>query len=234
MIPIQFRSVGRAGMAGAVVTAILTALATSGGVGGWAWAEPDPTLAKPCAVGAIQRLDPPFGLPGTFADPGKQLEHQGVYRRAPDGRVTLLTRELRAPNGIALTPDGRMLYVSNADAKTASWRVYPVRADGTLGKGRTFHDGRAFVRAKPDLGNPDGLKVDESGNVFGAGPGGIYVFAPDGTHLGTIETGSKTSNCAFGEDGRTLFVMAGSAIYRIQTTTKGAAFAGKTASNASP
>ena len=172
--------------------------------------------------GDLYFTDPPFGLPGTFNDPGRDLEFSGVYRLAPDGKLTLMTKELPAPNGIAFSPDERTLYVSNADTRNAIWVAYPVREDGMLGKGRVFFDATAWTQTKKAA--PDGMKVDAAGNIFAAGPGGIHVFAPDGTHLGSLELGVATSNCAWGGDGSTLYITAGTAIYRIALRTKGVRF----------
>src|SRR6266536_2770009 len=148
--------------------------------------------------GDLYFTDPPFGLPGTFDDPAKELPFQGVYRVTPDGRVTLLTKDLSAPNGIGFSPDEKTLYISNSDRKRPIWMAYPVLPDGTLGSGRQFAEASAWV--KETEGVADGLKLDKNGNVFGAGPGGIHVFAPDGTRLGRIETGVKTGNLNWGVD----------------------------------
>jgi gluconolactonase len=172
--------------------------------------------------GDVYFTDPPFGLPGGFADPAKELPFQGVYRLSNDGTLTLLTTEVRAPNGIGFSPDEKTLYVANADPARPVWYAFEVRADGTLGPARIFHDGTAWASGGP--GAPDSLKVDVSGNVWAAGPKGVYVFAPDGALLGGIETGVATGNCAFGEDGSTLFVAASHAIGRIRTLTKGQGF----------
>jgi len=172
--------------------------------------------------GDLYFTDPPFGLPGAFDDPGKELPYQGVYRVGKDGFVTLLTKEVRAPNGIGFSSDERTLYVANSDPKNPVWYAFDVRADGSLGASRVFYDGSAWAGAGP--GVPDSLKVDVHGNVWAAAPGGVCVLAPDGTLLGKIETGVATGNCAFGEDGATLFVAANHAIGRIRTTTRGQGF----------
>lgn len=171
------------------------------------------------ARGDLYFTDPPFGLPQAFSDPGKELAFQGVYRLAPDGSLTVLTRELEAPNGIGFSPDGQWLYVSNAVRERPIWIVYPVTAEGTIGPGREFADARAWVR--DGEGVPDGLEVDREGNLFAAGPGGIHVFAPDGTRLGRIETGVPTGNVAWGGDGSVLYVAANHWIARIRTNTRG-------------
>jgi gluconolactonase len=175
------------------------------------------------ANGDVYFTDPPFGLPRSFDDPGKELPFQGVYRIARDGTLTLLTSKVRAPNGIGLSPDGKTLYVANSELVHPLWYAFPVLADGTLGASRVFHDGSAWVGDGP--GVPDSLKVDVHGNVWAAAPRGVYVFAPDGALLGWIETGVATGNLAFGEDGTTLFVAANHAIGRVRTTTRGQGFA---------
>ncbi|HSB36666.1 MAG TPA: SMP-30/gluconolactonase/LRE family protein, partial [Thermoanaerobaculia bacterium] len=172
--------------------------------------------------GALTFTDPPFGLPATFDDPEKELPWSGVYRLEPGGRLTLLTSEMKAPNGLAYAPDGRTLYLSNADPARAVWMAFPVRPNGTLGAGRVFFDATSWARS--GTGNPDGLKVDVLGNLFAAGPGGVHVFSPDGAHLGTLAFGVPVSNVAWGGDGSTLFITASTAVYRIRVTTRGAGF----------
>jgi gluconolactonase len=172
--------------------------------------------------GDLYFTDPPFGLAGAFADPAKEISYQGVYRLARDGMLTLLTADVRAPNGIGFSPDEKTLYVANADPKNPVWYAFDFRPDGTLGPRRVFYDGSAWASEGP--GVPDSLKVDARGNVWAAAPKGVYVFAPDGMLLGGIETGVATGNCAFGEDGATLFVAANHAIGRIRTTTRGQGF----------
>ncbi len=168
--------------------------------------------------GDLYFTDPPFGLPMLFDDPDK-APVQGVYRVARDGTVTRLITDIKAPNGIAFSPDEKTLYVSDVDPKRAAWLAYDVMDDGTVANGRVFFDATRW-RKDPFFG-PDGFKVDKQGNIFGARPGGLSVIAPDGTLLGTIETGRPTSNVAWGEDGHTLFITGGASVYRLRLTTTG-------------
>lgn len=171
--------------------------------------------------GDLYFTDPPFGLPRTFDDPAKEVPFQGVYRRSTDGKLTLLTGELSAPNGIAFSPDERTLYVSNADRARLVWMAFDVKSDGTLGASRVLYDGTRSLADR--RGTADGLKVDASGNIFGVGPGGVYVFAPDGAMLGWFDFGGNVGNVAWGEeDGSSLFIAANAVVYRIRLTTRGA------------
>jgi len=169
--------------------------------------------------GALYFTDPPYGLPGTFKDPGKELDFQGVYRVGKDGKVTLLTKELEAPNGLAFTPDYKTLFVANSQKEKPIWKAFPVKADGSLGPSRVFADASQFY--KEGDGVPDGMKVDAKGHVFATGPGGVLVYMPDGKLLGRILTGVPTANVAWGEDGSTLFVTANHRVLRLKTRTQG-------------
>jgi gluconolactonase len=173
--------------------------------------------------GDLYFTDPPYGLPQREKDPARELDFFGVYRLSKDGKVTLLTKEITRPNGIALSPDEKKLYVASSDPDKAIWMVYDVKADGTLANGKVFKDVTPWVKEKRP-GLPDGMKVDAQGNLWATGPGGVLVFAPDGTHLGSIETGVPTANCAFGEDGTILYITANTALLRVKTGTKGLGF----------
>jgi len=168
--------------------------------------------------GDLYFTDPPYGLPKTFDDPGRELPFAGVYRLGKDGKLTLLTDENKAPNGIAFSPDEKTLYVSDSAVKV--WKAYPVQRDGTLGKGRVFYDASDW--SKTHAGSPDGLKIDVHGNIWAAAPGGLFVFSPDGTLLGRFDLGTPTGNCAWGEDGSTLFITSNHLLYRVRLNTKGA------------
>ena len=163
--------------------------------------------------GVLYFTDPPYGLPGLVDDPGKELNFQGVFRLEPGGEPELLTDALSRPNGIGLSPDGSRLYVSNSDPDHAIWMVYELSENGSLSNGRIFFD--ATDQNPAETGNPDGLKVHPSGHVFATGPGGVLVFGPQGTILGKIFTGEKTSNCALNADQSALFITADSYLLKL-------------------
>ncbi|QDU94576.1 SMP-30/gluconolactonase/LRE family protein [Lignipirellula cremea] len=170
------------------------------------------------ASGALYFTDPPYGLPERYEDPARELDWCGVYRYA-DGKLTLLTKEMTRPNGIALSPDQKTLYVAQSDPEAAIWKSFPVKADGTLGPGKLFYDATKYVGKRPGL--PDGLAVDTAGNLWATGPGGVYVFSPEGKVLGRLSTGERTANCTFGADGKTLFITADMYLCRVKTLVKG-------------
>ncbi len=179
--------------------------------------------------GDLYFTDPPYGLakkerkPGEPEFPGMEMDYSGVWRLSKDGKVTLMTKEMTKPNGIAFSPDEKTLYVSNSDPKMAVWMAFEVNGDGTLSKGHVFYDATEFHKDLDDghRGLPDGMKLDKDGDIFGAGPGGILVFSPDAKLLGVIATGVRTSNCNWGDDGSTLYVTANDHLTRIKTKTKG-------------
>ena len=171
------------------------------------------------ANGAVYFTDPPFGLPRFFEDPRKELPYSGVYR-ARDGRVDLLATDLSGPNGLAFSPDERLLYVDNWDAKAKRVLRYPVNGDGTLGRPTVFADLTAEVPGEEAL---DGLKVDAHGNVYVAGPDGLRIYSPAGRHLGTIVAPRPIHNFAWGgADGRALYLTARDRLYRIPLKVAGA------------
>ena len=137
--------------------------------------------------GDLYFTDPPYGLPNRWDDPRRELDFCGVYRLSKQGKLTLLTKEMTRPNGIAFSPDEKTLYVAQSDPERAIWMAFPVTGSGKLGKGRVFYDSTELVDKLPGL--PDGMTVDASGNLFATGPGGVHIFAPDGAHLGRISTG---------------------------------------------
>jgi len=169
--------------------------------------------------GDVLFTDPPWGLPGWWDDAGRELPFSGVYRLSPAGRLTLLTGDLAAPNGIALSPDGQTLVVSESKPGRLAWYAFEVLPDGALAGRRLLRDAAPWAAARP--GAPDGLEFDEAGHLFAAGPGGVYVMDRDGTLFGVIETGRATSNVAWGGDGSDLYITAGTCLYRLRTETRG-------------
>jgi gluconolactonase len=172
--------------------------------------------------GDLYFTDPSYGLVKHEDDPARELNFNGVYRLKPNGEITLLTRDLTFPNGIAFSPDESTLYVSVSDPNHAIWMAYDVENDGTISNGRVFADVTALTKDKKGL--PDGMKVDIQGNLWATGPGGILVFSPTGRHLGTINTGDATGNCAFGDDGSMLYMTVHTNLCRIQTLARGLGF----------
>jgi gluconolactonase len=179
--------------------------------------------------GSLYFTDPPYGLrTQSDNDPEKQLKVNGVYRikgalQHPAGAppepkdLQLLTGDLARPNGIAFSPDEKYLYVNNSEPLKI-WMRYPVKADGTLGPGTVFHDATADTA----IGGPDGMKVDVRGNIYSTGPGGVWIFSPEGKHLGTIRTPERAGNLAFGDaDYKTLYITASAGIYRIHVQVPG-------------
>jgi gluconolactonase len=178
-----------------------------------------PNDATVHSSGAIYFTDPPYGLEKNIDDPAKELPFQGVYRIAPDGAVTLLTKDLERPNGIALSPDEKTLYVANSHGPRPIIMAFPVKDDGMLGEGREFFSARDLISKYS--GSCDGMTVDQHGNLFATTPGGVTILAPDGAVLGMLLTGERTANCEFGEDGGTLFMTADHYLLRVRLTTKG-------------
>jgi gluconolactonase len=166
--------------------------------------------------GSLYFTDPPYGLPKQDDDPTKELKFNGVFRLA-GGKLSVAVRDLTRPNGLAFSPDEKTLYVANSDEKKKVWMAYDLAADGTAKNGRVFAD----VTAETVDGLPDGMKLDEKGNIYAAGPGGLWVFAPDGKHLGTIKPPETPANCNWGDDGKTLYITARTGLYRIKLSVMG-------------
>lgn len=169
---------------------------------------------------ALYFTDPPYGLEGLDASPAKELAFNGVYLLRPDGEVALVDDKLTFPNGVGLSPDGRRLYVSVSDPKRPVIMAYDLGADGLPTASRVFFDASDLQKAGGP-GLPDGMKVDAQGRLFASGPGGILILTPEAKLLGVIETGGPIANCAFGEDGKTLFLTSNHVVARLRTRTSG-------------
>ncbi len=178
--------------------------------------------------GSLYFTDPPYGLPTQGdKDPEKELPFNGVYRilgarqqkpGAPPDRekLQLVIKDLTRPNGLAFSPDEKYLYVAVTD--THQWMRYPVKADGSVGEGAVLLD----CSADHTPGSPDGIRVDKQGNVYGSGPGGVWIISPEGKHLGTIKVPEVVANVGWGDaDGKTLYITASTSVYRIKMSAAG-------------
>ena len=166
--------------------------------------------------GSFYFTDPPYGLPKGDDDPAKELKFNAVFRMA-NGTLEPLIKDLSRPNGIAISPDQKTLYIGNSDEKNRIWMAYDIADDGTVSHGRLF----ANVTMEKDAGVPDGMKVDSKGNIWASGPGGIWVFSPTGRHLGTIKMPEIPANCNWGDDWKSLYITARTGLYRIKLAVAG-------------
>jgi len=167
--------------------------------------------------GTLYFTDPPFGLPKVFDDARKETPYSGVYV-LQGGKLGLVTRELSGPNGVALSPDEKYLYVGNWDESRKVVMRYAVQPDGSVTGGAVFFD----MTPAPGEDAIDGIKVDVLGNVYVSGPGGLWVISAAGTHLGTIYAPKHVHNMAWGDDdGKTLYLCARSSLYRMRLNVAG-------------
>jgi gluconolactonase len=163
--------------------------------------------------GALYFTDPTLDLP---EGQKQEIPFQGVYRLDEKGGVRLLTKDLTQPNGLVFSPDGKHFYVDDSEKRNI--RVYDVAADATLSNGRIFGE----EPGGKDDGVPDGIKVDKKGNLYVTGPKGIWVWDPQGHHLGTIVVPEQPANLAWGDaDYRTLYITATTSVYRLRTKAQG-------------
>lgn len=168
--------------------------------------------------GTIYFTDPPYGLKKGGA--AAELDFHGVYAVSPDGKVSLLIRDIRFPNGIALSPDQKTLYVAVSDPQNTRVMAYDLD-DGSAKNGRVFFNAQPLKSAERK-GGCDGMKVDTNGNIWTTGPGGVLIVGKNGKHLGTLLTGQATANCAFGGGDRsTLYITADMFLLRVKTLVKG-------------
>jgi gluconolactonase len=167
--------------------------------------------------GTLFFTDPPFGLPKFFDDPRRELLYSGVFA-IHNGKLKLLSTDLKGPNGIAFSPDEKYLYVTNWDEKKKIVMRYEVQPDATLKNGQVFFD----MTSAPGEDALDGVKVDEQGNLYVSGPGGLWIISAAGKHLGTIVAPKQPHNLAWGdEDGKTLYLCALSGLYRMRLNIAG-------------
>jgi gluconolactonase len=176
--------------------------------------SPNDVIVK--SDGSIYFSDPPYGLTADYGVEGEQdLDFQGVYRLSPDGQtLTLLVDDFDRPNGLCFSPDESILYIN--DTERMHIRVFDVQSDGTIA------NGRIFAEEEGEDGVPDGMKIDVHGNVYLAGPGGIWIFDPSGEHLGVLQTPERAANLGWGgDDWSTLFITASTSLYSIQCKVSG-------------
>lgn len=166
--------------------------------------------------GTLFFTDPPYGLPKQDDDPNKEIPFNGVYTLR-DGNVRAIIKDLTRPNGLAISPDDKTLYVANSDESNRIWMRYDLAADGTASNGRVFAD----MSSSDKPGVPDGMKLDVNGNIYATAPSAVVVFAPDGRQLGSIVPPEDPANCGWGDDGRTLYITAETGLYRVRTLVPG-------------
>ncbi len=163
--------------------------------------------------GDIYFTDPPYGLEKGVDDPAREIPYHGVYRVSANGEVTLLTDTLTRPNGIAFFPGEKKILIANSDPLKPYWYVYDVDKEGLLSNGKIFFDGTSAYQKENRT--PDGIKIDNKGNVFIPGPGGVWILNSQGTVLGRIKVNVITSNCAFANNFKTLFITADNYLLKI-------------------
>ncbi|MBC8026187.1 MAG: SMP-30/gluconolactonase/LRE family protein [Steroidobacteraceae bacterium] len=173
--------------------------------------------------GVLFFTDPPYGFAKGDDAPQKEMPFNGVYRMGKDGTVSVVEKELHRPNGVALSPDERTLYVTQSDPGKAIINAYTLDAAGNVTGKKLFQDLTDLV-SKDAPGLPDGLTVSSDGTIFTSGPGGIVVISKEGKRLGRIGDGKATANCKFGDDGRTLYLTSHDMLARIRLNVKGAGF----------
>lgn len=163
--------------------------------------------------GDLYFTDPAYGFERGTRSAEKDLSFQGVYKMDKSGKLTLLVDSIEAPNGIAIMPDGKTLIVANSDGRKKRWYAYDIASNGSLTNARIFYD----ASAETGMGGCDGFKIDRQGNVFAAGPGGIFIFTKAGKLIGKIKmNGVTAANCALSPDDKTLFITATNYLLRVK------------------
>jgi gluconolactonase len=173
--------------------------------------------------GVIFFTDPPYGFKKFDAAPEIEIKFNGVYRMGKDGKVTAIEKELYRPNGVALSPDEKTLYVTQSEPTKAIIMAYSLDAGGNVTGKKLFHDATDLVNEQSP-GLPDGITVASDGTIFTSAPGGILVLSKEGKRLGRINDGSPTANCKFGDDGKTLYLTSKDMLARIRLNVSGIGF----------
>lgn len=166
-------------------------------------------------AGNLYFTDPPYGLPKQMEDPNKELDFQGVYCLKTSGELVLVDK-LTRPNGIALSPDEKKLYVAVSDPEHAVWYQYDLEEVGKTSNKRLFYDVTNLIGQEGQQGLPDGMKIHSSGHLFATGPAGLFIFNPNGKPIARIHTGQATANCAFSADEKRLFIAADDYILEVK------------------
>lgn len=164
--------------------------------------------------GDLYFTDPPYGMDKGINDPDKELDFQGVYRLKTTGELDLVTREVKYPNGIALSPDGKFLYVASSDGANYVWMQYLLDSNGLAKSQRLFYEAHAYEGK--GVGAPDGMKISKAGYIFASGPEGIWIFNPSGKLIARLYTGQLTSNCALSSDERILVMTCDDYVMRLK------------------
>ncbi len=173
--------------------------------------------------GTYYFTDPPYGLPEQQNSALREIDAFGVYKIDTNGNVKMVVMNLTRPNGVALSPDEKTLYVNQSDSNAPYIMAYDIQNIGSLDKGHIFFDATSLLESGL-VGSLDGIKVAQDGTIFSTGPSGVLVITPEGKLLGRIETGQRTANCAWGDNGSVLYMTAHNFLMRIQTKTIGTGF----------
>lgn len=173
--------------------------------------------------GTYYFTDPPYGLPEQENSETREIDAFGVFKIDVDGKVEMVVDNLSRPNGVALSPDEKTLYVNQSDGNAPYIMAYGIQDDGSLDGGSIFFDASGLLK-EGLVGSLDGLKITKDGTIFSTGPGGVLIINPEGKLLGRIETGQRTANCAWGDDGSVLYMTAHKFLMRVKTKTIGTGF----------
>ncbi|GLR70508.1 SMP-30/gluconolactonase/LRE family protein [Agaribacter marinus] len=163
--------------------------------------------------GDLYFTDPPYGLTGGADSPNRELDVMGIYATSPNGKTRLIDDSIKFPNGIGLSPDNKKMYVGVSDNKMPRWYSFDLDKDGNASNKQVLYDALDYKKKTEQPGYPDGMAVHSNGTIFGTGPGGVWVFTPEGKLLARILTGKATANCALSADEKTLFLTAHDVVY---------------------